>query len=119
MLTAALMLTALTGCGSSASADTGDDGKVKIQYWHINSENRGGAAVQEFIDEFNASQDKIEVEGRFNSTYDELLKNLQADTAAGNTPSIVQVSWSNIEYFPDNFSYISPEDVISKYFPRG
>lgn len=118
VLSAALMLTALTGCGSTASADSGDDGKVKIQYWHINSENQGGATVQEFIDEFNASQDKIEVEGRFNSSYDELLKNLQADTAAGNAPSIVQVSWSNIEYFPANFSYISPEEVISNYFPE-
>ena len=106
------------GCGSTASADSGDDGKVKIQYWHINSENQGGATVQEFIDEFNASQDKIEVEGRFNNGYDELLKNLQADTAAGNAPSIVQVSWSNIEYFPANFSYISPEEVISNYFPE-
>ena len=75
VLSAALMLTALTGCGSTASADSGDDGKVKIQYWHINSENQGGATVQEFIDEFNASQDKIEVEGRFNNGYDELLKN--------------------------------------------
>lgn len=74
--------------------------------------------MQEFIDEFNASQDKIEVEGRFNNGYDELLKNLQADTAAGNAPSIVQVSWSNIEYFPANFSYISPEEVISNYFPE-
>ena len=118
VLSAALMLTALTGCGSTASADSGDDGKVKIQYWHINSENQGGATVQEFIDEFNASQDKIEVEGRFNNGYDELLKNLQADTAAGNAPSIVQVSWSNIEYFPANFSYISPEEVISNYFPE-
>ena len=118
VLSAALMLTALTGCGSTASADSGDDGKVKIQYWHINSENQGGATVQEFIDEFNASQEKIEVEGRFNNGYDELLKNLQADTAAGNAPSIVQVSWSNIEYFPANFSYISPEEVISNYFPE-
>ena len=118
VLSAALMLTALTGCGSTASADSGDDGKVKIQYWHINSENQGGATVQEFIDEFNASKDKIEVEGRFNNGYDELLKNLQADTAAGNAPSIVQVSWSNIEYFPANFSYISPEEVISNYFPE-
>lgn len=40
VLSAALMLTALTGCGSTASADSGDDGKVKIQYWHINSENQ-------------------------------------------------------------------------------
>ena len=42
--------------------DAADGEKVQIQYWHINSENQGGAAVQEFIDTFNASQDEIEVE---------------------------------------------------------
>lgn len=120
----ALLATAVTGCGSTGtggstnSNDAGEGEKIKIQYWHINSENQGGAAVQEFIDTFNASQDAIEVEGRFNSSYDELLKNLQADTAAGNAPSIVQVSWSNIEYFPANFAYISPDEIVSEYFPE-
>lgn len=118
VLTAGLMLTALTGCGSTASADSGDDGKIKIQYWHINGETQGGATVEELINEFNASQDKIEVVGRFNTIYDELLKNLQADTAAGNPPSLVQVAWSNVEYFPNNFSYISPEEIVEKYFPE-
>ncbi len=117
-LSAALMAGTLAGCGASAAGndEAADGEKIQIQYWHINSENQGGAAVQEFIDTFNASQDEIEVEGRFNASYDELLKNLQADTAAGNAPSIVQVSWSNIEYFPANFSYISPEEIVSEYF---
>ena len=119
-LSAALMAGTLAGCGASAAGndEAADGEKIQIQYWHINSENQGGAAVQEFIDTFNASQDEIEVEGRFNASYDELLKNLQADTAAGNAPSIVQVSWSNIEYFPANFSYISPEEIVSEYFPE-
>ena len=123
-LAAALMMTALVGCGSGSSgaggsaagSDTGK--KIKIQYWHINGENQGGAAVQAYIDAFNASQDAIEVEGRFNDGYDGLLKNLQADTAAGNAPAIVQVSWSNIEYFPANFAYTSPEEIISSAFPE-
>ncbi len=118
----ALLCHSLTGCGSTTSGgqsgDAGDGEKIKIQYWHINSENQGGAAVQEFIDTFNASQDDIEVEGRFNSSYDELLKNLQADTAAGNAPSIVQVSWSNIEYFPANFPTSAPRRSFREYFPE-
>ena len=125
-LAAALMMTALTGCGDSASGDAaGSDAagsasgeKVKIQYWHINGETQGGTAVQAFIDEFNASQDAIEVEGRFNDGYDGLLKNLQADAAAGNAPAIVQVAWSNVEYFPANFAYTSPEEIISSEFPE-
>lgn len=126
-LSSLMIVSALTGCGgtvastaSKGAADSASESgeKIKIQYWHINGENQGGKAVQEFIDEFNASQDRIEVEGRYNSGYDELLKNLQADTAAGNAPAIVQVSWSNIEYFPANFRYTSPDDIISDYFPE-
>ena len=93
-LAAMMALGTLSGCGgasqdTSGSGDSGDSGsgeKIHIQYWHINGETQGGAAVEEFISEFNASQDRIEVEGRFNASYDELLKNLQADTAAGNAP---------------------------------
>lgn len=33
-------------------------------------------------------------------------------------PLSSQVSWSNIEYFPANFSYISPEEIVSEYFPE-
>lgn len=125
LLSSTLLVGALAGCGnpavssgSGSAAATGSGEKVKIQYWHINGENQGGAAVQEFIDEFNASQDRIEVEGRYNNGYDELLKNLQADTAAGNAPAIVQVSWSNIEYFPANFAYVSPNEIVSSYYPE-
>ena len=125
-LAAMMALGTLSGCGgasqdTSGSGDSGDSGsgeKIHIQYWHINGETQGGAAVEEFISEFNASQDRIEVEGRFNASYDELLKNLQADTAAGNAPAIVQVAWSNVEYFPANFAYISPEEIVSEYFPE-
>ena len=63
-LSAALMAGTLAGCGASAAGndEAADGEKIQIQYWHINSENQGGAAVQEFIDTFNASQDEIEVE---------------------------------------------------------
>lgn len=116
-LSSALLVTALSGCGGTATASE-SGGKINIQYWHINGENQGGGAVQSFIDEFNASQDRIVVEGRYNKGYDDLLKNLQADTSAGNAPSIVQVSWSNIEYFPANFAYVSPEEIIKTSFPE-
>ncbi len=107
----------LTACGSESSKKS-SDGKIRLQYWHINGESQGGKTVDQFIKEFNESQDKIEVSGRFNKGYDDLLKNLQADTAAGNAPDVVQVSWSNLEYFPNNFKYTSPEEIVSKYFPE-
>ena len=48
-LSAALMAGTLAGCGASAAGndDAADGEKVQIQYWHINSENQGGATVQE------------------------------------------------------------------------
>ena len=101
--------------GASQSADAGSGEKVTIEYWHTNSETRGGAAVQSIVDAFNAANSDIEVVTRYNDGYDGLMQNLQADVAAGTTPDIVQVSYSNIEYFPNNFAYVAPDELMKNY----
>lgn len=90
-LSAALMAGTLAGCGAPPRAMTKPPTAKRFRFSIGTStvKTRAAPRCQEFIDTFNASQDEIEVEGRFNASYDELLKNLQADTAAGNAPSIV------------------------------
>ena len=114
--------TTTTAAGSTAGteaegtvAESGSGEKVTIEYWHTNSETRGGAAVQSIVDAFNAANPDIEVITRYNDGYDGLMQNLQADVAAGKTPDIVQVSYSNIEYFPNNFAYVAPDELMKDY----
>jgi ABC-type glycerol-3-phosphate transport system substrate-binding protein len=76
----------LAGCGASAAGN--DDACLRregpILLMHINGENQGGAAVQEFIDTFNASQDEIEV--RAGSTPAMMSAQNSSRYAAGNAP---------------------------------
>lgn len=110
-----------TGCTASQSNDSTMQSKEKtvIEYWHINAESAGGNTVKELVETFNASNDHIEVVARYNpDQYKGLMQNLQADAAAGKNPAIVQVGWTYLDYFSNNFTYTPPQEVINSYFPE-
>ena len=87
-----------------------------IEYWHVNAETQGGTTVEELVNKFNEEHDDIQVVARFNpDMYKGLMQNLQAEQAAGKTPDIVQVGWAFLEYFSNNFEYVSPQDAIDQY----
>lgn len=114
LLMATMVFTA-TGCGSKA--ETSADGKLVIEYWHVNAETQGGESIETLVNAFNEQSDTIRVVARYNpDMYKGLLQNLQAEVASGNAPDVVQVGWSYLEYFNENFSYTSPETIIDNYF---
>mgnify|MGYP000007735695 CR=1 FL=1 len=76
-----------------------NEDKTVIEYWHINSETVGGKTVDELVKEFNESNNEIEVVARYNpEEYKGLMQNLQAETAAGNAPAVVQIGWTYLNY---------------------
>ncbi|MDY5332569.1 MAG: ABC transporter substrate-binding protein [Porcincola intestinalis] len=94
----------------------GDTDKIKIEYWHCNSEEQGGKTVDELVQKFNESNDRIEVTAKYNpDMYKGLMQNLQAEAATGNYPAVVQIGWAFLDYFSNNFSYTSPQDAIDKF----
>lgn len=109
------LMAPLAGCGNAQNqgAGAGTDGKVKIEYWHANPQSRGGKTVDAQVEAFNKQSESVEVVTRYNDSYDGLMKNLQADAAAGKAPDLVQVSYSNIEYFPSTFAF-TPADKVAE-----
>ena len=106
VLASVLTLGMLGGCGSNqkqqdvAKKAEENGEKIVIEYWHINSETVGGKTVDELVKEFNESNDHIEVVARYNpDEYKGLMQNLQAETAAGNAPAVVQIGWTYLNYF--------------------
>lgn len=94
----------------------GNTDKIKIEYWHCNSEEQGGKTVDELVQKFNESNDHIEVTAKYNpDMYKGLMQNLQAEAATGNYPAVVQIGWAFLDYFSNNFSYTSPQDAIDKF----
>lgn len=114
---AAMILTgAMAAMAVPAVSYAGDTDKVKIEYWHCNSEEQGGKTVDELVQKFNESNDHIEVTAKYNpDMYKGLMQNLQAEAATGNYPAVVQIGWAFLDYFSNNFSYTSPQDAIDKF----
>ncbi len=115
-----------TGSGAKANTETNTEtkaegnsssgGKTVIEYWHCNAETQGGLVVDELVKQFNESNDHIQVVAKYNpDMYKGLMQNLQAEAAAGRSPALVQIGWAFLDYFSNNFSYVSPQEAIDKF----
>ncbi|MBR5382587.1 MAG: extracellular solute-binding protein [Clostridia bacterium] len=113
LVLALLMVMSLLSISASA------DDKVVIEFWHTHAETFGGPAVQRAIEAFNANNDLgVEIRSMVFTGYDELNTNLQSAIAGNNAPVISTCSYSNINYMAQNFPYVSPVEIIEKYFPE-
>lgn len=107
------------GCSNGRINSQSSDGKVKIEYWHVNAETQGGKSVDKLVEEFNEQSDTVEVVAKYNpDMYKGLLQNFQAEAATGDTPDLVQVGWSFLDYFSNNFDYTESQEIIDKHFPE-
>lgn len=112
-LMVALMALQLAGCGSGETSEKeSDSGKTQVTFWHVYSENFGATLIDEMIQEFNASQDTIEVVGVYNADmYPGLMTNLQAEVASGDYPSVCMIGYNYLNYFANNFEYADINDL--------
>lgn len=120
-LTLALIMTLLAGCSGGGSGSGGEtagtdskaasgeassnagnsgSGKETIQFWHsIGGKN--GEFLDAMIKRFNSSQDKIEVVGTFQGSYQETVTKLQQAVAAKTAPDVTMLERSNVQLFAD------------------
>lgn len=102
----------IAGCGGQAPKPE-EKKVVNIEYWHINSQSFGGAAVSELIKMFNEKNPDIKVTEKFHpNVYTGLMQNLQAALAAGNPPAVAQIGYNYVEYAANSFPYLSIEDAM-------
>lgn len=96
LLSLLVILSLLAGCGGSSGAkipsvkkvDLKAGEKVKVTFWHAMG-GKNGEAIQALVDEFNKSQDKVQVEAVYQGSYDDALQKLKA--AGPNGPTVIQV----------------------------
>lgn len=63
------------------------DGPVEIEFWY-GLGSKAGQTMEEFISEFNESQDKVHVTGVQQASYDETFQKVQAAIAADKPPAV-------------------------------
>lgn len=124
-LSLVMALSCFTACSSTKpTATTSSSGAewpaVTIHYLNINSSSMGGTEIKKLVDNFNATNGKnIKVEFDFvSASYQDIASSVQSYLAAGNDVGVVQVGYSYINYFAENFPQLQDlNKVISTYSP--
>lgn len=88
--------------------------KTKLVFWH-GMGGTNGEALQKLVDNFNKSQNEIEVEAQYQGSYDETLTKLRS-TAAGSTveADVVQVFEVGTTFMIDSKLTVPIQDYVDK-----
>ncbi len=93
LLAMAMVMSMLTACGGGE--DQPSDGPVKIEFWHSMG-SATGELVQAIVDDFNASQDEVEVEAIYQGDYTTAGTKLQAAASTGDLPHVAQIEITSV-----------------------
>ena len=106
----ALLLIAATVFASGGGQAAG--GKTKVVFWHAMG-GRNLEALDKLINAFNASQDRIEVEGQYQGNYDDAITKLRA-TPKGSGPDIMQLYDIGTRWAIDSGTTLKMQDFINR-----
>lgn len=126
-----LLLSACSSGSNTSQASTKDTTGEKqvVTFWHSMS-GAGQETLDSIVDDFNNSQDKIQVKAEFQGTYDEALTKFNAVAGTDSSPTMMQtfeigtksmINSGNIlpiQQFVDKDQYdmSSLEENITKYY---
>lgn len=115
----------LLGIGLSTSLMA----KEKVVFWYSLS-GQLQKALTKIVDEYNASQDKVEIEAIFQGSYEESIAKFKAVSGSNEAPAIVQMNDVSTAFMyrsgaitpmekfikADNFNTENLEDVLLNYY---
>ena len=114
------------GCGNSETADSSGnesaDGKTTLDFWSFWGSGARQEVIEEIIDDFNASQDKIEVKYRYKPWGDIWTKSLSSITA-GNPPDVIVQDINSVAQRAEaqqatNLSEYIEEGFSDEFYPQ-
>ena len=104
----ALVLSGCAGQGAGSSDDTNGDGKLVLSFWN-GFTGPDGPALQQVVDDFNASQDEVEVKTNI-MPWDTLYQKVLTAVSGNDGPDIVAMSASRIPQFADEGMFMPVDD---------
>jgi sn-glycerol 3-phosphate transport system substrate-binding protein len=84
---------------------------VKITFWHTMSANNA-TTLQKLVDEYNGSQDKVEVELVFQGSYDEAADKYVTGLRGGALPNVVMLEETRTQPMIDSKSMVPVQACI-------
>ncbi len=113
LLVCALCFACMLPTAWAAEQQQAPAGRRTVTFWHCFG-GVIGEAVQAVIDNFNASQDEIWVEGIFQGGYDECLTKLKAAMPAGTGPDMWQMFELGTTFLASSGYAIPFQDMLDK-----
>lgn len=110
-LAAVVLGGALAATMSFAACAEGGE-KVQITFWHAMG-GVNGETTQALVDDFNASQDEIEVHAEYQGTYDDAITKLKAAMQSGQgLPDVCQMYDVGTKFMVDSGAVVPVEDMF-------
>lgn len=105
---ASLVLTGCTGQGATGGGTNDPDAKVTLEFWN-GFTGPDGPALQQVVDDFNASQDRITVETNI-MPWDTLYQKVLTAASSDDGPDIVAMSASRLPQYADQGLFQAIDD---------
>lgn len=105
---AALVLSGCTGGGAPSGGENDPNAKVTLSFWN-GFTGPDGPALQQVVDDFNASQDRVTVETNI-MPWDTLYQKVLTAAAGNDGPDIVAMSASRLPQYVDEGLFQSLDD---------
>lgn len=104
--TLALLTLALIGCGKGEPTSKAGAPSEKIVLWHAMGGELGNS-LDSIVDNYNSSQDEVEVESIYQGSYFETLNKFRAVAGTEDAPSMVQIYDGGTAFMSES-GYITP-----------
>ena len=133
ILTAGMAASVMAGCASSgeetksAGTDTqaaanaqessqaeGAEGKVNLVFW-TGLSGQPGEIIQQVVDDYNSSQDKVFVDLQYQGSYQESLNKLKTSMRTQDGPDLVQIYEAGTRIMIDSGFVIPMQQIIDEY----
>src|SRR5690554_3085691 len=92
-----LVLTGCTGAGTASNSTNDPDAKVTLEFWN-GFTGPDGPALEQVVDDFNASQDRITVKANI-MPWDTLYQKVLTAASSKDGPDIVAMSASRLPQY--------------------
>ncbi len=87
--------------------------KEKVVFWHAMSGNLQDA-IEKIVDDYNDSQDEIEVEAIFQGSYEETIAKFKAVSGTKEAPNLVQMNDVSTSFMSRTEGILPMQDFINK-----